>query len=72
MKAFLRNKKAVTGLGILVFFALMAIFAGVIDPHNPNNINFTPLAHPSSAHLSAPPPRVKISFPSSFIRRAPL
>jgi peptide/nickel transport system permease protein len=51
MRAFLRNKKAVTGLGILIFFAIVAIFAPQLAPHNPTSIEFGPLLHPSGSHL---------------------
>jgi len=51
MRAFLRNKKAVTVLGILIFFAIVAIFAPQLAPHNPTSIEFGPLLHPSGSHL---------------------
>ncbi|MDX9991059.1 MAG: ABC transporter permease [Anaerolineales bacterium] len=35
----IRNKASVTGIVIIVFFALLAIFAPLIAPHNPLQIN---------------------------------
>lgn len=47
-----RNKIGVAGLGIIIFFTLMAILAPVISPYNPNTINSSLyLSPPSSAHL---------------------
>jgi peptide/nickel transport system permease protein len=51
VRDFLRNKRAMTGLSILVFFGLVAIFAGVLSPYNPNNFNFAPDLPPSGTHL---------------------
>ncbi len=51
MRTFLRNKRALVGLSIVVFFALVAVLSPLLDPYNPNNINFIPMAPVSGAHL---------------------
>lgn len=50
-KYILRNTKAKIGIGILIFFALVAIFAPVIAPYDPNSIEFIPWEAPSMKHL---------------------
>jgi peptide/nickel transport system permease protein len=44
------NTKAKTGIGIIFFFLLIAIFAPVLAPYNPKSIEFTPWEKPSPAH----------------------
>jgi len=51
MKALLRNRRAMIGVSILVFFGLMALLAPLIIPYSPTDINFTPMLPPSGAHL---------------------
>lgn len=51
MKSFLSNKRAVVGLSIVAFFGFIAIFSPWLDPYNPNNINFIPMAPVSASHL---------------------
>lgn len=51
MKSFLRNKRALVGLTIVIGFALIAIFSPLLDPYDPNNINFTQLLGISAKHL---------------------
>jgi peptide/nickel transport system permease protein len=51
MKAFLHNRRAMAGAGILVFFALIAISAPLIVPYDPSNFNFPPMLGPSGHHL---------------------
>jgi peptide/nickel transport system permease protein len=51
MKAILHNRRALAGAGILIFFCLMAIFAPLIVPYSPNNINFQPMLPVSAKHL---------------------
>lgn len=57
MRAFLRNKRALAGAAILLFFALVAIFAPLIVPYSPNDINLVPMLHPSGAHLLGTTPQ---------------
>ncbi len=51
LRAFLTNRRAMAGAGILVFFALLAGLAPLIAPYSPTNINFPPMLGPSAAHL---------------------
>lgn len=57
MRAFLRNRRALIGLSILVFFGLIALFAPVIVPYSPNDINFTPMLGVSAQHLLGTTPQ---------------
>lgn len=50
-KYFLKNTKAKIGIGILLFFTLIAIFAPVIAPYKPDEMGFIPWEKPSSVHL---------------------
>jgi peptide/nickel transport system permease protein len=50
VRAFLSNRLAISGLGIIVFFALVALLAPVIAPYSPTDINFTPFLPVSSHH----------------------
>lgn len=50
-KYILKNIKAKIGIGILLFFALVAIFAPLIAPYEPNSIEFIPWETPSVKHL---------------------
>jgi len=47
---FLRNAKALTGIGILVFFAVLAAFGPWIAPMDPDTLSSAILAPPSGAH----------------------
>lgn len=49
-KYVLHNVRAKIGIAIIVFFALVAIFADVIAPYTANSIDFTPWEGPSAAH----------------------
>jgi peptide/nickel transport system permease protein len=51
MKALLHNRRALAGAAILIFFGLMAIFAPLIVPYSPTNINFRPMLGVSAKHL---------------------
>jgi peptide/nickel transport system permease protein len=51
MKAFLHNRRAMAGASILAFFALVAIFAPLLSPDNPSDINYGLMLGPSSRHL---------------------
>jgi peptide/nickel transport system permease protein len=50
MRHFIKNKLAIFGLSILVFFVLVAIFAPVIAPYNPNEIIESETLPPSFKH----------------------
>lgn len=49
-KYFLKNAKAKAGVGIIVFFALVALLAPVLAPYNPSAIEFVPWDKPSWDH----------------------
>ena len=49
-KYILSNNKAKIGIGIILFFVLVAIFAPVIAPYPPKSIEFMPWEKPSLAH----------------------
>jgi peptide/nickel transport system permease protein len=51
MRAFFSNRLAVAGLVIVAFFGLMAVFAPVIAPYDPTNINYAPMLGMSAQHL---------------------
>ncbi|MGE5674414.1 MAG: oligopeptide ABC transporter permease [Mycobacterium leprae] len=52
IRRFLRHKLAVAGLIFITLMVLMAIFAPVIAPHNPNQIDASAFSDaPSKAHL---------------------
>ena len=51
MKAFLHNRRAMVGASVLVFFGLVAIFANLLCPDDPNNITYALMAPPSGQHL---------------------
>lgn len=50
-KYLLKNRKAKIGIGILLLFTVIAVFAPVIAPYNPKEINFVPWEKPSLKHL---------------------
>jgi peptide/nickel transport system permease protein len=45
------------GLAILIFFGAMALFAPLIAPYSPTNINFPPMLGPSAKHLLGTTPQ---------------
>jgi peptide/nickel transport system permease protein len=47
---FLRNGKVITGLVILGFFTLLALFGPWITPYDPNQVSDALLSPPSAAH----------------------
>jgi peptide/nickel transport system permease protein len=49
-KYILSNTKAKIGIGIILFFSLVAILAPLISPYNPKAISFTPWEKPSPLH----------------------
>ena len=57
MKALLRNRRALVGAGILIFFGLVALLAPLIAPYSPTNINFTPMLGVSAKHLLGTTPQ---------------
>ena len=46
-----RDKKAVVGLLTLVFLILIAVFAKVVAPYDPNAMDFDMIAAPTGAHI---------------------
>lgn len=46
-----KNMRAKVGIGIIVFFALVALLADVIAPYEASAIDFTPWEGPTAAHL---------------------
>ena len=51
VRRFLKNRLAVVGLGVIVFFVAMAIFAPVVAPYSPLTANFSHAFHaPRSRH----------------------
>lgn len=52
LRRFLRNRLALLGAGIVVFFAALAIFAPMLAPFDPNKTSWTAVRHaPSLTHL---------------------
>jgi len=49
--AFLRNPKSAVGCYLFLFFVLIAVFAPLIAPYNPQYTGFAMVAGPSRAHL---------------------
>jgi peptide/nickel transport system permease protein len=49
-KYIVSNTRAKIGIGIILFFLIIAIFAPRIAPYNPKSIEFTPWEKPSPAH----------------------
>jgi peptide/nickel transport system permease protein len=45
------NRKAMTGVVLIGIFAMVAIFAPVISPYDPNSLQFQQILPPSRAHL---------------------
>ncbi|MCY0879613.1 MAG: ABC transporter permease [Firmicutes bacterium] len=50
-RALVSNRKSAVGVGIFVFFVLIAILAPVIAPYSPTSTAFAPNLGPSAAHL---------------------
>ena len=51
IKLFIKNKKALFGAVILLLLLLVAIFAPLIAPYSPHQVDFAPSLPPSSTHL---------------------
>jgi peptide/nickel transport system permease protein len=49
-KYIVSNTRAKAGIGIILFFLVIALFAPRIAPYNPKSIEFTPWEKPSLAH----------------------
>ena len=49
-RSLVHNRKAVTGILLLLFFLVLAIFPGELSPYNPSAILFEPALSPSGAH----------------------
>lgn len=50
LQEFFRDRRAVVGLVIFGFFALMGLLAPLISPYSPTTTSFPPLLAPSPAH----------------------
>src|SRR5882762_4548617 len=50
-RSLITNRKALTGLALICFFALVAVFAPVIAPYDPNSLQFQQILGPSRQHL---------------------
>ena len=50
-KYLFRNGRAMAGLGIILFFSAVALFASRITPYNPRSIEFMPWTKPCAEHL---------------------
>lgn len=50
-KYLLKNTKAKIGIGIILFFTMVAVFAPVIAPYAPREMGFIPWEKPSAEHL---------------------
>jgi peptide/nickel transport system permease protein len=50
-RSLINNRKAMTGVVLLSFFAIVAVFAPVIAPYDPNSLQFQQILGPSRAHL---------------------
>lgn len=48
---FFRDPRATVGFGLFMVFVVLAVFAPVIAPYNPEAVQFLPLLPPSHAHL---------------------
>ncbi len=50
LSLFLKNPKALVGLIIFAIFLIMAVFAPLIAPYNPQSTNFPPMQGPSATN----------------------
>src|SRR5438445_1444080 len=50
-RSLITNRKALTGVVLISFFALVAVFAPVIAPYDPNSLQFQQILGPSRQHL---------------------
>src|SRR6478672_13754477 len=50
-RSLITNRKALTGVVLLGIFAIVAGFAPVIAPYDPNSLQFQQILGPSRAHL---------------------
>jgi peptide/nickel transport system permease protein len=50
-RSLITNRKALTGVVLICIFALVAIFAPVIAPYDPNSLQFQQILGPSREHL---------------------
>jgi peptide/nickel transport system permease protein len=51
IKRFKKNRLAMFGLSVLALIAVMAVFAPVLSPYDPNELGKTSLEAPSAAHI---------------------
>lgn len=50
-KYLLNNTRAKIGLGVILFFTIVAVFAPLIAPYGPKTIEFVPWEKPSAKHI---------------------
>jgi peptide/nickel transport system permease protein len=50
-RSLITNRKALTGVVLLGIFAVVAVFAPIIAPYDPNSLQFQQILGPSRAHL---------------------
>src|SRR5262249_36409092 len=50
-RAVLHNRKAMVGAAILLIMVFVAVFPGLVAPHDPQATLYPPNQGPSSAHL---------------------
>ncbi|MDR3173811.1 MAG: ABC transporter permease [Treponema sp.] len=50
-KYLLNNTRAKIGVGIILFFTILAVFAPLIAPYGPQTIEFVPWEKPSAKHI---------------------
>jgi peptide/nickel transport system permease protein len=50
-RSLITNRKALTGVVLIGIFAVVAVFAPVIAPYDPNSLQFQQILAPSRAHL---------------------
>ena len=50
-RSLITNRKALTGVVLIGIFAVVAVFAPVIAPYDPNSLQFQQILGPSRAHL---------------------
>ncbi len=62
----LRNRKVVVGVVILLFFALIALFAPLLAPGDPLELNDSPNLAPSSDHLLGTTDKGRMCFGRSW------
>ncbi len=65
-RQFRRSKRGLTGLGIIVFFSALAIFAPLIAPYAPMDPKMDVGKYPALGPLSGPKIAERLSYPSWY------